>query len=39
MTSNANHIGIQKYIVKSNLIQPRLNLEGEIDEGNGEITR
>ena len=26
-------------MVKSNLVQPRLNLEVEIDEGNGETTR
>ena len=34
-----NHMGIQGYMVKSNLVQPRLNPEVEIDEGNGETTR
>ena len=31
-----NHMGIKGYMVKSNLIQPRVNPEIEIDEGNGE---
>ena len=34
-----NHKGIQGYMVKSNLVQPRLNPEVEIDEDNGETTR
>ena len=38
-TSNANHKGILRYMVKSNLIQPRLNPEVEIDEDNGETIR
>ena len=31
-----NHTRIYGYMVQSDLIQPRLNLEGEIEEGNGE---
>ena len=34
-----NHTEVQRYMVKSKLIQLRLNLEVEIDEDNGETTR
>ena len=34
-----NHTGIWGYMVKSNLVQPRLIPEVEIDEDNGETTR
>jgi len=32
-------MGIQRYIVTSNLVQPRLNLEVEIDEDNEETKK
>ena len=38
-TLNNKPQGIKRYMVKSNLVQPRLNPEVEIDEGNGETTR
>ena len=34
-----NHTGSWGYMVKSNLVQLRSNLEVEIDEDNGETTR
>ena len=34
-----SHTGIYGYMVKSNLVQSRLNPEVDIDEGHGETTR
>ena len=34
-----NHTEIQRYMIKSNLVQPRLNPEVQLDEDNGETAR